>query len=397
MNLSALKSPQYRLYLIGNVFGMNANWIVRLINSWLAWDLTNSASFVGFVSFLAYAPVLLGGPFFGVITDRVELKTAMLTVQFTIVGLAFILLGVVALDAMTPAFLAVYALTLGTAFSAYQPIRLTMGPRLVRAERVSSVVSLGALNFNISRLTGPAIAGVLIASFGVTITALIVCILYIPFLIILSRLKPRERNVQVEHLPFWQSMRQGFAFVASDRLIRIAMVTTGLFSLVIRAALELLPIIADGVFERGAAGLGMITAAAGVGAISASVVQVMAAPPVKGHIPKHALFATLIGAVMTLALGLNNSWTIAVILIGVIGFASTLVGINFQAAVQMQLDDHIRGRVMSLWMTVAVGGTALGALAVGGLIEYVGFTKALSGIGVGSLVVFTVLLRKIWR
>ena len=109
------------------------------------------------------------------------------------------------------------------------------------------------------------------------------------------------------------------------------------------------------------------------------------------------MFATLIGAALTLALGLNANWTTAVVLIGGIGFASTLVGINFQAAVQMQLDDHIRGRVMSLWMTVAVGGTALGALAVGVLIEYVGFTMALSGIGVGSLVIFAALLRRIWR
>ena len=397
MNLSALQSPQYRLYLIGNVFGMNANWIVRLVIGWLAWDLTKSASFVGFVSFLAYSPVLLGGPVFGVITDRVELRTAMLTVQYTIAGLAVLMLSVVAMDAMTPIFLAIYALTLGTAFSAYQPIRLTLGPRLVRAERVSSVVTLGALNFNISRLTGPAIAGMLIASFGVTVTLMVVCVLYIPFLIILSRLKPRDRNVQVEHLPFWQSMRQGFTFIASDRLILIAMITTGLFSLVIRASLEVLPIIADGVFERGAAGLGVITAAAGVGAIAASVIQVTAAPPVKGHIPKRALFATLIGAAMTLALGLNTDWTVAVVLIGLIGFASTLVGINFQAAVQMQLDDHIRGRVMSLWMTVAIGGTALGALAVGVLIEYVGFTAALSGIGVGSIIVFGALLSRFWR
>ena len=397
MNLSALQSPNYRLYLIGNVFGMNANWIMRLVIGWLAWDLTNSASFVGFVSFLAYAPVLLGGPFFGVITDRVELKTAMLTVQYTIAALAVIMLGVVASDAMTPKFLAIYALTLGTAFSAYQPIRLTLGPRLVRADRVSSVVSLGALNFNISRLTGPAIAGLLIASFGVTVTMVVVCILYVPFLFILARLKPRDRNVQIEHLPFWLSMRQGFVFIASDRLIRIALLTTGLFSLVIRASLEVLPIIADGVFERGAAGLGVITAAAGFGAIVASVIQVTARPPVKGHIPKRALFATLVGAILTLALGLNASWTIAVVLIGGIGFTSTIVGINFQAAVQMQLDDHIRGRVMSLWMTVAVGGTALGALGVGVLIEYLGFTAALTGLGVGSLVVFAVLLQRIWR
>ena len=397
MNLAALKSPQYRLYLIGNVFGMNANWITRLVIGWLAWDLTNSASFVGFVSFLAYAPVLLGGPLFGVITDRVELRTAMLTVQFIIASLAVVMLGVVAFDAMTPEFLAIYALTIGTAFSAYQPIRLTLGPRLVRADRVSSVVSLGALNFNISRLTGPAIAGALIANFGVTVTTLAVCILYIPFLIILSRLKPRDRNVQSEALPFWQSLRQGIVFVATNRLILIAMITTGLFSLVIRASLEVLPIIADGVFERGAAGLGIITAAAGVGAIVASIIQVSARPPVKGHLPRRALVATLLGSIMTLALGRNADWTTAVILIGGIGFTSTLVGVNFQSAVQMQLDDDIRGRVMSLWMTVAVGGTALGALAVGALIDYFGFTYALSGIGVGSIVVFTALLFRFWR
>lgn len=397
MNLAALKSPQYRLYLIGNIFGMNANWILRLVIGWLAWDLTKSASFVGLASFLAYAPVLLGGPFFGVITDRVEIKTAMLAVLITIAGLSALMLGVVAFDAMTPEFLALYALTIGTAFSAYQPIRLTLGPRLVRADRVSSVVSIGALNFNISRLTGPAIAGALIANFGVTVTMVIVCLLYIPFLTIFSRLKPRDRNVQSEHLPFWQSMREGFVFIATSRLILIAMLTTGLFSLIIRASLEVLPIIADGVFERGAAGLGIITAAAGVGAIAASVMQVSARPPVRGHLPRRALVATLLGAIMTLGLGLNNDWVIAVILIGGLGFTSTLVGVNFQAAVQMQLDDDIRGRVMSLWMTVAVGGTALGALAVGVLIEYVGFTAALSGIGIGSIVGFAALLVRFWR
>ncbi|MGE4609969.1 MAG: MFS transporter [Paracoccaceae bacterium] len=397
MNLAALKSPQYCLYLIGNVFGMNANWIMRLVIGWLAWDLTKSASFVGFVSFLNFSPALLGGPVFGVIVDKADLRKAMLLVQFTITALSLVMLGVVAMDKTSPTFLAVYALIIGTAFTAYQPIRLSLGPRLVRPERVSSVVSLGALNFNISRLTGPAIAGTLIANYGVTFTMATVCALYVPFLLFLARLHPRPRNVQAEALPFWQSMRQGFKFVLSSRLILIAMITTGIFSLAIRAATEVLPIIADGIFERGAAGLGMLAAAAGVGAIVASIMQVMADPPVRGYIPRRALLATLLGSVLTLALGFNESWPVAVALIGGIGFTSTLVGINFQSAVQMQLDDDMRGRVMSLWMTVAVGGTALGALAVGVLIEYIGFTPALGGIGVVSIIIFAALVSKVWR
>ncbi|MEO1919279.1 MAG: MFS transporter [Paracoccaceae bacterium] len=397
MNLAALKSPQYRLYLIGNVFGMNANWIMRLVIGWLAWDLTKSASFVGFVSFLNFSPALLGGPVFGVIVDKADLRKAMLLVQFTITALALVMLGVVAMGKTEPTFLAVYALIIGTAFTAYQPIRLSLGPRLVRPERVSSVVSLGALNFNISRLTGPAIAGTLIANYGVTFTMATVCALYVPFLLLLARLHPRPRNVQAEALPFWKSMHQGFKFVLSSRLILIAMIITGIFSLAIRAATEVLPIIADGIFERGAAGLGMLTAAAGVGAIVASIMQVMADPPVKGHIPRRALLATLLGSVLTLVLGFNDSWPVAVALIGGIGFTSTLVGINFQSTVQMQLDDDMRGRVMSLWMTVAVGGTALGALAVGVLIEYIGFTPALGGIGVVSIIIFAAFESKVWR
>jgi len=397
MNLSALKSPGYRLYLIGNVFGMNANWIVRLVIGWLAWDLTKSPSFVGFVSFLSFSPVLLGGPFFGVITDRVELRTAMLFVQFTVAGLAALLLGVLAMDAMSPHFLAIYALVLGTALSAYQPIRLSLGPRLVRPERISSVVGLGALNFNISRLTGPAIAGIMIAKYGVIATMLTASLLYIPFLIILSRLRPRPKIEQTESLPFWQSFRQGFAFIGTNRLILIALVITGLFSFVIRGALEVLPIIADGVFHKGAAGLGMLTAAAGVGAVIASIIQVTARPPEKGHIPKRALFATLLGAMLTLVLGFNDDWTASVVIIAGVGFTSTLVGVNFQSAVQMQLDDNIRGRVMALWMTVAVGGTSLGALGIGVLIDILGFQIAMGSVGSISLVVFAMLLTRIWR
>ena len=395
MNLAALKSPQYRLYLIGNIFGMNANWILRLVIGWLAWELTESASFVGLVSFLVYAPVLLGGPIFGVITDRVELRLAMFVTNFTVFLLAILMLVVFATGSMTQTFLAIYAFVIGTAFSAYQPIRLSLGPRLVRPERISSVVGLGALNFNISRLTGPALAGMLIAAYGITTTLFIVVLLYVPFLAMLAVLKARDKTHQTEIQPFWESFKAGFVYVAQNSLVRATIIVAGLYSLVIRASLEVLPIFAGGVFDKGAAGLGALTAAAGVGAIVASFIQVGARPLRKDHIPRRALYATLLGAVFTILLGWTDSWSVTVFTIAVLGFAGTVVGVNLQSAVQMQLDDSIRGRVMSLWMTVAVGGTALGALGLGLLIEFVGVHISLVGLGVISLITFSVLLTRI--
>lgn len=395
MNFSALKSPNYRLYMIGNVFGMNANWILRLVIGWLAWDLTKSASFVGLVSFLNFSPVLLGGPVFGVITDRVDVKKAALVVQTAVLGFALILLAALLADIVTPTFVALYSLAIGVVLSAYQPVRLSLGPRLVRRERIASVVSLGALNFNISRLTGPAIAGAMIARFDVTLTILLACVLYLPFLAILSRLQPRARRSDTVHLPFWKSFREGLAFIRHQRVILIAFVVTGLFSVVVRGTLEILPIIADGAFGKGAAGLGVLTAAAGAGAFLASIIQVTTPPVSQDKVPLRALLATVFGTAMTLALGLTGSWTASIAMIAGIGFASTIVGVNFQSLVQMQLDDDIRGRVMSLWMTIAVGGTALGALAMGGLIDVFGLGLALGGVGGISLAVFLVLLPKV--
>ena len=397
MNLAALKSPQYRLYLIGNVFGMNANWILRLVIGWLAWDLTESAGFVGLVSFLAFSPVLLGGPVFGVITDRVDVKRAAVAVQLAVAGLSVVLFGVLAAGVITPLFLAVFAFVLGVVLSAYQPVRLSLGPRLVRPERIASVVSIGALNFNISRLTGPAIGGALVAQFGAAASIAVACVLYVPFLLILSRLQPRDKLTAPVHLPLWRSFKQGLAFIAAHRVVRIAFIVTGLFSMVVRAPTEILPIIADGVFAKGPAGLGALAAAAGAGAMVASFIQVIVPPAALGRVPVRALVATVAGAAMALVLGVSTNWPLTVAMVAGIGFASTMVGVNFQSSVQMQLDDHIRGRVMSLWMTAAVGGTALGALALGALIDWLGLPLAVGGVSAISLLVFVVITPRFRR
>ncbi len=397
MNLSALRSPNYRLYLVGNVFGMNANWILRLVIGWLAWDLTQSAGFVGLISFLNFSPVLLGGPVFGVITDRVDVKKAALAVQTVVALLSVALFVVLANDWMTPGFLAAYAVAIGVVLSAYQPVRLSLGPRLVRPERISSVVSIGALNFNISRLTGPALGGALVAQYGVAASIAVASVLYIPFLIMLSRLNLRDKTTTPVHLPFWRSFRQGLAFIAGQRVIRIAFIVTGLFSMVVRAPTEILPIIADGVFDRGPAGLGALAAAAGAGAMLASLIQVIVPPAALGRVPVRALVATVAGAAMALVLGISTNWPLTMAMVAGIGFASTMVGVNFQSAVQMQLDDHIRGRVMSLWMTAAVGGTSLGALGLGALIDLLGLPLALGGVGGISLLVFLIITPRFRR
>ncbi len=397
MNLNALKSRGYRLYLLGNVFGMNANWMLRLLMGWLAWDMTGSASYVGLISFLNFSPVLLGGPLFGVITDRVNVRKAALAVQTVIAALAVVLLIALIFDAMSTTFLAIYSVVIGLALSAYQPVRMSLGPRLVEKDQIASVVSLGALNFNISRLTGPALGGAMIATAGEIATMIAVVLIYIPFIYILSRLRPREQTSVKVHPPFWRSFKDGVAFIFSNRSVWIAFVVVGAFSMVIRGVLEILPTIADGAFHKGAAGLGTMTAMVGAGALIASFIQVITPTAIVGRVPLRGLFGTLAGTALFLTLGVVNSWGLTLALLGGIGFCSSMVGINFQTSVQMQLHDDIRGRVMSLWMTLAVGGTAMGALGLGFMVEHIGLSLTFLSVGGISLVAFLAVLPRFRR
>ena len=99
MNLSALNSKDFRIYICGNIFASNAVWIQRVTTGWIAWDLTSSASFVGMVAFVNFIPSLLAGPLFGVLVDRVRVKQAAIFTQFlsfmiAISFYAFFVLGI---------------------------------------------------------------------------------------------------------------------------------------------------------------------------------------------------------------------------------------------------------------------------------------------------------------
>ncbi len=389
MNIAALGYPGFRLYLIGNISGLNGNWMTRLLIGWLAWDLTQSSSFVGLVSFLNFAPVLLGGPVFGVIVDRVDVKRAALIVQSAILGLSLMFVVIMATDALTPTLLSVFAVLIGTAYAAYQPVRLSLGPRLVEHEHVSSVITLGAINFNISRLTGPALGGFLIASLGETPTLLIASALHMPFLASLSFLTPRTETAASTTESYRDAFLAGLHFIRNTRSVWVSFIAIGIFSMVVRGVLEILPILADGEFHKGAEGLGLMTASVGIGAIIASILQISLPADTNPSRPNRGVIAVICGGVFMVLLGLTNSWMFSLFLVAGLGFCSAMAGISFQTSVQTQLEDKMRGRVMSLWMTLAVGGTAIGALVIGNLSDLLGLSTTF--IGLGGLATFLLL------
>jgi len=395
MNLSALKFRDFRIYLGGNLFAVNALWMQRVTIGWIAWDLTSSATFVGFIAFVNFAPVMVTGPLFGVLVDRMRItQVAKLTqILLLIISLGFYLFftfGI--LDEILLSFLSFLS---GLVTSAHNPVRLSLAPRLVDRTSVASVVSIVAINFNLARLTGPAIGGWLIASWGISTALLVQTGFYLPFIFAISLLHPRQRSSSIiNNEPFIAALQNGIKYALANTLIRQAFLVTALYAFLIRGTLEILPVIADGVFSRGATGLGLLTSSAGFGALIAGVIKAFTPSQTVRKLPKFALASALLGIGLMPLVGLSNSWNLTLLCIFYIGFSGTLAGISVQTAIQIDLDDDFRGRVMSLWTMVSIGATATGAIILGGLADHIGVSLAFSlAGGLGTVLLATTIIR----
>lgn len=394
MNITALKHRDFRLYFLGNAFALNGLWMQRLTVGWLAWEMTASPSFVGLVAFLSFAPSMITGPFFGVLVDRMRVKLAALATQGSMLLLSCLLLLSWVTGVISPLILALISFTHGIVASAHNPVRMSLAPRLVPPPAVPSVVALVAINFNMARLTGPALAGWIIAAWGIGAVMVLQLLCYLPFLLALSALKPREKTRRGAKPPFLQALTDGIRHAAQVPHIRHAILATGIFAFVIRGALEILPVVADGIFSKGPAGLGMLTACAGAGALVAGFIKALTPAQAEGRLPRWALSLTLIGMGAVMVMGQSSSWTLTLAIVTGLGFASSVSGISMQTTVQMGLDDDLRGRVMSLWAMVGIGAAAAGAGVLGVMVDLIGFptTLGLAG-GAGVVALGSLMLR----
>ena len=375
---SAFKNSQFRRFFLGVFFTVQAIWIQRVSISWIAWERSESPGFVGLIAGLSLLPTLLSGPLFGVIADRVDIRRA----AFVTNGSMAVCLTVLAvlLPFVDLAGLAIAALTIGLISSAHHPVRMSLGPRLVPQELVQYVVTVTALNFNLARLVAPAVTGLIIAEYGARTALWTSVVFYLPMLVILIGLRPRPLPDR-PNAAFFTALIDGFRFAMASPVIRLAFLISVVFATMVRGALEVLPVLADGAFERGATGLGALTTAAGVGALASASFKLVGVGSSDARISRGVLVATMGGQFAVIGMGLATSWTFVLIATALAGFAATYVGISLQAAIQTNLPDDFRGRVMSLWTVVGFGTVAFGAFGIGGLAELFGIGAALATVG----------------
>jgi predicted MFS family arabinose efflux permease len=286
----------------------------------------------------------------------------------------------------------------GLVASAHNPVRMSLAPRLVAKDRVASVVSLSAINFNLSRIIGPMIAGWMIATSGVQSTLLLQASFYLPFLVIIPSLAVRPRpKVEEANTSYIAALVEGLRYVRNSHLVLQALLFSAIVSFVVRGTLEILPVLADGVYSKGAAGLGLLTSAAGAGAIAASLIKATAPPQRSGELPMMINICAWLGIALVPFLVFVPFWEAALFFVAMFGFTSTIIGISAQTAIQQDLPDDLRGRVMSIWIMVTIGAAAAGAGFIGAASDLFGINPTLIGLGSAGLVILGVILLRTRR
>lgn len=390
---SALRNRNYVLYLAGNTVSLHGLWVYRVALGWHAWELTESEFWVGVIAFTQFFPIVLFGSLFGVLTDRIDRRSFAIGINCVSTLIMLTLAGMTSLGEVGIYLLSAFSLLQGINDSANTPVRLALVTNLVPQEQLQSAMATNSVAFNLSRFIGPAIAGVIIAKYGVAVAYAFNGISYVAILAALFVIRTAPQKSATARSHVWEELKVGIRYVAGHRGVRQLLGLVALASFFGRGPLELLPAFAESVFNRGATGLAILTAAAGAGAVVAGILIS------RGHVNlriRYIAIGIAIVAGLVILLGTARAFWLGVTIVTLLGFALTICGVGAQVLLQTLIDDEVRGRVSSLWGMIAFGGTAVGGLVVGALASQFGLSTTTLAIGiVCALLTLRIYLRRL--
>jgi MFS family permease len=368
--------------------------MLRFLLGWSAWELTGSSTWVGVVAALMLAPAFLLSPYFGVLSDRINPRYGLIASMVIHAGIS---LGGAIADASgyysLPTLL-VLALAMGCVTSLHSPMRLALLPLLVGREAMPNAVGLSAMTFNTARVIGPAVGAWLISRFGLPVAWLVAVLMFSGSLLLLLTLRGLGQRAPQARQPIMAQFLSGVRYLRGHWGIRLVFGFTVINGLLGRTTIELLPAISGSLLQGGSSGLATLTAAAGVGSIVGGlVVSRQSASPARLLMLVAGGIAAGSALLVFVAL-ITGLWSMTV-LVALVSMVTTMGGTGCQTLTQLSVLEDYRGRVMSLWIVLAMGAPALGAAVVGVLADTLGFGVVLPAAGsVGLLLVGVLYSRR---
>ncbi|MCX4515687.1 MFS transporter [Streptomyces sp. NBC_01619] len=357
----SLRIRNFRLYATGMAISNTGTWVQFITQDWLVHTLTGSASAIGITVTLQFLPTLLLGPYGGVLADRLPKQKVLLITQ-SVMGLACAMLAILTLSGQVQVWnVWLTSLIIGVVTVVDTPCLQSFIGEIVGADRLANAVSLNSATKQFTRLSGPAVAGVLLSTAGSGYAFLVNTASYAAMIGVLlfmrdSQLHPTKRPPRAKG-----QLREGFRYVAArpDLVRSIALVGfLGTFGFNLPVWL---PAFTDQVFHRDAGAYDLLNCMVACGGVVGALFALR-----HRDAGTRLLFgaAVLFGVMLGVASLAPDFWLFAASLVP-IGVLIMTFNSTANTRVQLSADPEMRGRVMALYMVVITGGTPIGAPLVG--------------------------------
>lgn len=383
---AALRGPNFRLYISGQAVSLVGTWMQTVAQSWLVLQLTGSATAIGIVLALQTVPMLLLGPYGGVVADRSDKRRLMIGLQ-SLMGVQALILGLLVVTG-TVALWHVYvlAILLGLNQCFENPARQSFMLELVGPEDLRNAVSLQSVLASCSRMIGPAVAGMVIAAGGLGVCFLLNAASFVAVVTSLLRLDVSRLQPSPPAARAKGQLREGFAYVRRTSDLAVPLLMMALVGCLAFEFQVVLPVLADRTFESGAGAYGFLTAAMGAG----SVVGGLAVATWGRTGTKPLVVSALAFGIALAVAAAAPTLTSLVVIMVVVGALSVTFTSTTNSSLQLAAAPTMRGRVMALWSVAFLGSTAIGGPIAGWVSEQWGGRAGLL-LGAGACLVAAML------
>ena len=389
---ASLSVHNYRLYFGGQAVSLIGTWMQATAQAWLVLTLSGSSSILGLIVALQALPILIIGPYAGVIADRVDRRLLMIFLQ-SIMGVLALVLAILTLGGWIAVWqIAILALLLGLNNAFENPARQAFIHQIVGESLIRNAVTLNSVMVNAARAIGPAVAGVLLAAVGAGWCFVINATSFVAVVVSLVAMRTSEISHEIPVPRAKGQLREGLRYVRSKPILWVPLVMMALVGTLAYEFQVSLPVAARDVFDGGPQAFGFMTSSMGVGAVVGGLIVAA-----RGTTGLRTLIVTATGFGITIAVtAAAPSLWLAIVALFFVGWLSVSFMSTGNATLQLNSRPQMRGRVMALWSVAFMGSTPIGGPLIGAITEGAGARTGLA-VGAASCFVAAAIGLAVWR
>ena len=389
--MKALTIPIFRNYIFGAFFSEAGNQMQTVAVAWQVYEITRNPASLALIGLAHIIPILSLSLIGGVAADKIDRKKILIISQFSMAVLAVSLFFLTHTNLITPFYIYGILILSGIAQAFSMPARQAILPNLVPTKFFMNAISLHTLQFQMATMLGPAVAGLLIAGYGVSAVYLFNGVSFLVFIVSILGIR-KSLNVEHSDVEFnLKSIMDGIKFVVKTPILYSTMILDFLATFFGTATI-LMPVFAKEILHVGPQGLGLLYSAPAFGGVIAGIL-LSSIPKIKNQ-GKLILGSVILYGMAIIGFGLSKFFAISILFLVLMGFGDMISTIIRNTIRQMVTPDYLRGRMVSIMRMFFQGGPQLGEIEAGLLAKAIGAPASVVIGGVGVVLITSLIALK---